>query len=469
MTKRSLATVAVTALVLAGGCKSFDVPDYYASDLASLQGGAATKTTVLAALQGLPIGTRNTISSIVLTFGEIGREGYSLDPTNPDSNAPRMLSPTRALGASTWQNGYQAIRQANVVLHALDAVPGMTDAEKSASRGWTRTLMAVDLLTIIDVFDQYGAAIDVDVSVDDPLPPIATKAQVFQRILDLLDQGKTDLQNGGTAFPFTPSPGFAGFNTPSTFIKVNRAIRARADVYQQNWAAALTDLAASFMDTTASLSLGAYNSYSTNAGDVVNPMFDPTPRTQVAWPGIITEAQLRGDGTPDLRATQKTAPMTPRTLNQITVVLKWNIYKTAADPFPIIKNEDLILLRAEAELACTGLYPSISCTGNRANALAFINNIRVRSGGLQPIADPGVGGTGSGDLLLDELLYNRRYSLLWEGAHRWIDMRRYGMLALLPHQLINGVASLVVPYTALPDAECIPRNNPAQCTLPTNL
>ncbi|MDP4247858.1 MAG: RagB/SusD family nutrient uptake outer membrane protein, partial [Bacteroidota bacterium] len=30
-----------------------------------------------------------------------------------------------------------------------------------------------------------------------------------------------------------------------------------------------------------------------------------------------------------------------------------------------------------------------------------------------------------------ELLYERRYSLYYEG-HRWIDMRRYGLLGQLP-------------------------------------
>jgi len=186
------------------------------------------------------------------------------------------------------------------------------------------------------------------------------------------------------------------------------------------------------MDTTAALTLGAYNSYSTNAGDVVNPLYDPLPRTLVALPTIITDAKLRADLTPDLRATDKTGPMTPRTLNGITVVLKWNIYKSAADPFSIIRNEELILLRAEAEMACTGVYPSISCAGNRPAALAYINLVRARSGGLVRLtSDPGPDVTLalSGDLLLDELLYNRRYSLIWEGAHRWIDMRRYGLLA----------------------------------------
>ena len=31
-----------------------------------------------------------------------------------------------------------------------------------------------------------------------------------------------------------------------------------------------------------------------------------------------------------------------------------------------------------------------------------------------------------------EILKQRRYSLLYEGGHRWIDMRRRGQLAQLP-------------------------------------
>jgi hypothetical protein len=99
----------------------------------------------------------------------------------------------------------------------------------------------------------------------------------------------------------------------------------------------------------------------------------------------------------------------------------------------------------------------------RAAALADINLIRVNSGGLAPIAvDPGVGGTGTGDLLLDELLYNKRYSLWAEGGHSWIDFRRYNKLNLLPHDLPN---EKVFPYYPLVDAECTIRTpTPAGCT-----
>ena len=102
---------------------------------------------------------------------------------------------------------------------------------------------------------------------------------------------------------------------------------------------------------------------------------------------------------------------------------------------------------------------------NRAAALADVNLVRVNSGGLDPLgADPGLGGSLTGDLLLDEILYNRRYSLLWEGGHRWIDARRYGILDKLPPYKVGHV---VFPYSPLPQAECMARNpQPAGCAVP---
>ena len=69
--------------------------------------------------------------------------------------------------------------------------------------------------------------------------------------------------------------GLVGFSTPSTFLKVNRAIKARVDVYMGQYASALTNLTQSFGDTLSPLTLGAYNSYSTTSGDRQNIYYDP--------------------------------------------------------------------------------------------------------------------------------------------------------------------------------------------------
>ena len=113
-------------------------------------------------------------------------------------------------------------------------------------------------------------------------------------------------------------------------------------------------------------------------------------------------------------------------------------------PIAIIRNEDLILLKAEVLLA----------TGDRPGALAHINFIRRTAGGLANTTDTGDPG------LMNELIYNRRYSLFYEGW-RWYDMRRWGRLADLPKDLPNGRIFSRIP---VPLAECNGRSPaPAGC------
>jgi hypothetical protein len=50
----------------------------------------------------------------------------------------------------------------------------------------------------------------------------------------------------------------------------------------------------------------------------------------------------------------------------------------------------------------------------------------VHSGGLAPKTLTTV------TEVRDQLLYEKRYSLLWESGSRWVDTRLYGLLATLP-------------------------------------
>jgi hypothetical protein len=50
---------------------------------------------------------------------------------------------------------------------------------------------------------------------------------------------------------------------------------------------------------------------------------------------------------------------------------------------------------------------------------------------------------------LDQLLYEKRYSLFLEG-HRWVDLRRYGRLGQLP---IDRAGDVVVQAMPVPETE----------------
>jgi hypothetical protein len=159
--------------------------------------------------------------------------------------------------------------------------------------------------------------------------------------------------------------------------------------------------------------------YGTGPGDLANPLaIDPQQGENFAHPSLETGAQLQVDGvTLDQRFVDKIVPRPVGSADDLSSDLGWIRYPSPASPIPIIKNEELVLLRAEASIR----------NGDLSSSLTDINTVRTLSGNLAPL-----GSLGTPEQAIDELLYNRLYSLLFEGGHRWIDARRYDRLATLP-------------------------------------
>jgi starch-binding outer membrane protein, SusD/RagB family len=441
---RAIAAVAV--LFFAGACKDLIVPDYNNSSLDDLTLNP-TPAKITTAAQGLLIGTRVDVGAqngYVSLLGILGRESYNFDPADPRFITEMLIGPldggSPAFGGNLFADPYRNIRNANILLGAVDKVTGLSAAEKSAVQGFAKTIQALDYLNVINTRDDLGAPIDVNIGPTAAPAAIATKAAVFTQIATLLDDGLTALNAGGTAFPFALSPGFANFSTPAQFAKFNRAIKARVEAYRGNYATVLTALNGSFLDTTAPLTLGAYQSYSTGSGDTQNALYDPAGRAILAHPSIVTDAEKKANGTLDARALAKVAQLAaPRTVQDVTTDLVFTIYNTNTTPIPIIRNEELILLRAEARYFTTDV----------GGALNDINLIRTTSGGLALR-----GAFVNQADFVAELLKQRRYSLLFEGGHRWIDTRRFGLLSTLPKALPTHTVPSRFPF---PEAECLAR------------
>jgi len=438
--------VAGAAVLAVAACSDLTVPDYNNPSLEDLEANP-TPAKIATAAQGLLIGSRTQMGAqngYVSLLGILGRESYNFDPADPRFITEMLIGPldggSPAFGGNLFALQYRNIRNGHTLLHALDVVTGLSDAEKEATRGFAKTIMALDFLHVINTRDDLGAPIDVDRPPTADPAPIVSKAEVFAHIVSLLEDGRTHLQAAGSeAFPFSLPPGFAAFATPTTFLEFNRALKARVDVYMGNYGVALTSLGASFLDTDAPLELGAYYSYSTGSGDLQNALFDPNGRAILAHPSIETDAQTRASGEPDLRLGKVAHLNDPHTVQGITTDLVFTVYEDNTAPIPIIRNEGLILLRAEARVQ----------TDDLPGALADINHIRVNAGGLEPLA-----GAFTAQELMNEIVYNRRYSLLFEGGHRWIDARRLGLLGTLPLALpTHGIFSRF-PF---PEAECLAR------------
>jgi hypothetical protein len=437
------------ALALGAACKDLNVPDYNNPSIDDFQ-THPTVAGLKSAATGLFSGARQDVTGrtgYVAMLGIFGRESYTLDSSDPRYISELLVGPltnSGAFGAGLWNLPYQNIRSSNLILNAIDKIPGgdLSTADREAVRGFAQTMQAMDLLSVINTRDTNGAPIDVNTSLDAAPAPIATREQVLARIVSLLDEGRTHLAAGGAAFPFPVSEGYADFNTPAKFIRVNRAIKARVDAYTKNYAAALTDLNASFLDTSQPLTLGAYHTFGTASGDVTNSLTSPTI---YAHPSIVADAELKPDASVDQRVQNKIVKVAPRTQQGLSSDLAFTMYQTPTSPVPIIRNEELILLRAEARWF----------TGDKTHATEDINFIRTHSGGLAEVAQPA-----SDAAFVTELLKQRRYSLLFEGGHRWIDARRFDRLNDLPK---DQASHNIFARMLIPEAECLARGGASTC------
>jgi hypothetical protein len=442
-------------LLTFAGCKVDDVPNFTApsSELLEL---SPTPSSINTAVQGLAQGSRGSATGYAETPDIFARNAYDLDASNISTVNAQMTGPLDGGGFGTglgWATPYRNIRLGFIILRAVDGVgAAMTDAQKEGIRGYVKTTMAYDFHGIIRTHDMTGAPIAVDIPRSDPPAPIVTNTEVYAYIVQLLEEAKAHLASAGPTFSFKLTSGFAGFNTPTTFTLFNRALKARVDVDMGNYAAALVSLQASFLNaaspTLATLNTGVYHTFSAAAGDATNSLFDPTGGHHLAHPSLETDAQLTAAGGPDARYVRKVTPSTARTVSGITSNRRFLVYNTNDARIPYIRNEELILMRAEANIG-------LGTPAGRAAALADLNLIRTVSGGLAPIAAvPGLGGTYSGDLLLDELLYNKRYSLVYEYGQRWVDLRKYKLLAKLPKALPTHK---IFDHLPIPATECSAR------------
>jgi hypothetical protein len=408
-----------------------------------------SRSQVSATANGMLISLRQEFADFALDLGILGREAYRFDGSDPRFTGELLTGPLDpgggAFGGDHWGEEYNSIRTGNNLLAVLSTAQALTAEEQSATSGYVKTLQALDFLMILDTHTEDSIPIDVGTDVTAAPAPFATNSDAWDRVVLLLDQAAAELAAGGSAFPFTLPPGFAGFDTPATFTQFNRALRARVAVYRNQFADALTALAGSFVNAAAPMDLGVYMSYGTGAGDFANSLsIDPQNGENFVHPSIGAGAQLQTDGVSlDRRFLTKTVARQPQSAGGLTSSRGWIRYPSPSSPIPIIKNEELLLLRAEASIGLNDL----------GTALTDINTVRTLSGGL-----PALGGFADQTAALNELLYNKVYSLMYEGGHRWIDARHYGRLGSLPIDRPSANPPDVVFSTLpIPNAETLPR------------
>jgi hypothetical protein len=452
-----LSVVAIAALV--GGCQSSDL-SIKNPNSPTVDGANGDPTALQLLATGLLVDQRGTRSGFITNAGVIGRESYTFSPTEGRNvthpligiivNGVQKLDPT-GFATGPWAGEYGALRDVYNFKKTVNANAVLTAAQKSAALGFAQTIEALMLFEIVQTHDTLGGITEIRENPTD-IAPFVTRDSMYKYILNTLDDATTKLSAGGTAFSFTFPAGFAGFNTPATFKQFTQALKAKAEAHY----ATLTALGNSFLNaganTRAAFDVGVYDNYGPSP-DLQNPLSQAVNTNLYAHASFQADAQLKADGvTPDDRYTAKIRTGLPSRQGPVTQdgpttgasTLGFSIWPTASSTIPIIRNEELILLRAEARLA----------TGDKAGAIADLNQVRQFSGGL-PASTLTTASTD--DQVLLGILYEKRYSLMMEGD-RWIDYRRYGKLNLLTLDVASGPnKNFVARVNPIPQTECLVR------------
>jgi len=399
-------------LCLSGGCKK----DYGNLNNATVEDfeDNASSDKLNNLVSGTESGMRNTLALYLDDVGTIGREGYHFSLAEPRYLTDLLgandatLSNSNFYITNTWADRYRVVKNCNILIQSALNSTHIDQSQKVGYTGFARTIKAYQLLLNLNLTDSNG--IRVNVTDPDHLGPFTSYTDGLTAIAALLDSGKTDLSQASVTFPLA---GFAGFSNAAGLVKFNRALAARVAIYRQQWAAALDALNASFFDLNGAFSLGVNHVFAAGSGDQLNPMFIPqntNGEVRVAHPSYAADITPGDDRLGKATIRDATASLSGLSGNRDV----W-VYTSGTAPAAIIRNEELILIYAEANIQL-GHFP---------DAIVALNRIRTQHN-LSPYA--GAITTGA---LLTEMLNQRRFSLFYEG-HRWIDLRRYGLLNTLP-------------------------------------
>jgi hypothetical protein len=429
--------IALAMGIAIAGCK--DNPASPPIDAPSSDGlSTLTRVTLQKLLIGVTAQDRLSFAgngSIILP------EIYARDVYRIDASESRYVTETLGgnpdpgsfAGGSGFAGYYTAIRAENNTLLALNSAPAsqFTPAEVAATRGFLRTMKALDYYRLVETRDTVGIPLQSDDK--DEVLPVRCKPGVLSYIAALLDSANADFTTAGATTKL-PSPtatgplptGFSAFgrdyNVVSNLVLFNRGLKGKVDFYRALdrtspqpalFATAIAELtqalegAAPGTVTAAQQVKGIYYKFDPVGDQFANPISD----AKIGLNPKVADSVQAGD----TRAS-KIVPRATLTGNGISTSITYSgAVASAANqarPVSLIRDEELVLLRAQAEIENNQL----------ALALLDVNSVRTTYGltAIAAFADKASA--------IRAVLYEKRFSFLFEGPQRLVDLRAYGFL-----------------------------------------
>ncbi|HZS61612.1 MAG TPA: hypothetical protein VFA43_20220 [Gemmatimonadaceae bacterium] len=442
--------LAIIGIIMTIGCDTPTVPNF-----ASPNPDVSTRAGLQTLVTGLFSGTRN---DLVWIIGE--EASFARDAGNFTNTDPRFI--TEFLGDGTpignsdfgtfgWNNQFQMVKTADSILTALPGVKSPTAYSTNDQAGITGvvlTLKALNYMYLAEQRDTSGVPIGGDKLNDLGSPaPILCNKDVWKAIVAILDSGNAALSvapsnplainlPGGFSFVSATAGSFSAFNralagkaglelayaiarsgagapTPTSAGSPDQAALQRADsaiaasaLYQPSQLAA--PVPGPFADPIA-----VYHTFSATSGDLVNPI-----NGVIGTLRMLNEFVDAVDTAADLRWKAKFG-VNPITQAQqagysgVSSGFIFEFYPGVGSPIPIVRNEELVLIRAQIRLGLNDL----------PGAWTLINDVRTQVGGLaaEPVSADYV-------TTRDALMREQRISTVLEsGGDRAIAIRMYGL------------------------------------------
>jgi hypothetical protein len=452
--RRGATTVLAAIALLLGACDLPTVPFPNGPEEGQFK-SITSPDQIQGLATGLLDGDRASHAGQILFLETMARDMFQIDPSESRFITELLgtgIDASNFIGSGLWGGPYRHVRGADLLIEGTDAAAStvLSAEQKASTKGFARTVKAMLLMRLIDTRDLAGIPIEVRPGEN---APIRCKPAVLDYIGALLDSAATDLQGGGGAFVFSLPSGFTGFDTPDTFLKFNRALKAKIDYYrgflpvQLNATAApnadrlnsaLTELAGSFYTPSsarADLDRGIYHVYSTASGELTNGLYDLGVIR--ANPKLINGTVLGGDAPEagDLRIRTKIDTSSTNALLSGSGVSSRIILRQPANPtspLGYLRNEELILMRGQV---LWGL-------DRFAEAIDMINIVRAGAG-LPALSAATLD---TKEKVIKQLLKEKRYSLMFESNARLVDHRLLNRMSDLGLELGHAaLASLPIP------------------------
>jgi len=387
--------IAVT-LFVGYSCSIEDGKDLNGPETSSISEGLS-RPELPQVVSGILSDMRDRLATQVDAISVVGRDYWRIQSSDPRWTGDLLtgvLDDNAFYLTTHYAARYAVVKECNLLLKGLEnSTADFSLEEKAAIRGFANTIKAHELLSELNFLYQNG--IRTDVADPDNLGPFESYEAALSSIMSLLSSAGVDLALGGDVSPNTLGV---------SYLEFNKALTARVAAYQGDYTRVLSALGGSFMDFSGDLNAGAYFQFSAGGSDQLNTLSfalnSSVANARIAHPDFVSSAEPN-----DGRAGKAVLRTEPLSIDDLTGTHDVFIYPTNTSPVGIIRNEELILLYAEANM-----------TANPGQAIFAINIVRNAAG---------LGDVSSVDV--DRLLYERRYSLFAEG-HRWIDLRRFDRL-----------------------------------------